>query len=380
MTVDFAFTREELLIQNAFSDFAEKFIEPIAADIDKNNAVPQEIFDGLAELDMFGIPFPAKYGGAEGGFKLYVLALEQVAAACGGLASIIAAHVLGTNAINYFGTEEQKQKYLPDCCRGKHIASFAFTEPSTGSDPKQITTTAVKSGNEYILNGTKRFISNGNWPGPMIVFARESTSQEVTAFIVDKFSEGYSVSEPWEKIGMHGYPLLDIYFNDVRVPAENMLGQIGQGFPILTTGICFGRVGVATTALGAILASYREAAKYAQNKMHRDKPIGKFQQIQLAVADIAATYEACRWMTYRLGYVADTFKDERQFAKEVSTTKSYVTDASVDVARTALNIHGSYGLMKDYKIERIYRDVIIGPQIEGVNNMQKIITASNVLR
>lgn len=376
----FALTKEQQLIQKAAREYAEKFIDPVGEQIDTSNEIPEEILAGLRDLDLFGIPFAAEYGGAEGGFLTYVLALEQIAAASAGIASIIAAHILSVAAINHFGTEEQKQQYMPVCCRGEHIASFAFTEPSTGSDPQQITTTAVKDGDCYIINGTKRFISNASWNGPMIVFARESESGEVTAFIVDKFCPGYSVSKPWEKIGMHGYPLLDIYFKDVRVPTQNLLGKVGQGYPILTTGICFGKVGVTATALGSILAAYNEAVKYAREKNHRDKPIAKFQAIQLAVADLAMQYEAARWLTYHLGYVADTFKDERQLAREVALAKTYVCEASVDAARRALGIHGSYGLMKDYKIERIYRDVIIGPQIEGVTDVQKLIIASSILR
>ncbi|MEA1961216.1 MAG: acyl-CoA dehydrogenase family protein [Bacillota bacterium] len=378
--MDFGFTKEQKLIQNAFNEFSQKYIEPRAEEIDHSNVIPNEIMAGLAELDMFGIPFSSAYGGADGGFLNYVLALEQVAAASGGIATVLGAHVLSTNAISRWGTEELKQQYMPACCNGEHIASFAFTEPQTGSDPKQITSTAVRQGDHYILNGTKRFITNASYPGPLVCFARENESGEITAFIVDKFCDGYTVSKPWEKIGMHGYPLLDIYLKDVKVPVENVLGEVGKGFAILTTGICFGRVGVTTTSLGSMLGAYREAVKYSKERTHRDKAIGKFQQIQLQIADIAATYEACKWMTYHIGHVANTFKDETELAREVSLAKNYVCEAAVDVARKSLNVHGSYGLTNDYKISRIYRDAIVSPQIEGVTNMQKIIAASTILR
>lgn len=291
----------------------------------------------------------------------------------------LSAHSLGLSAISVFGTEEQKQKYMVPGCKGKHIVSFAFTEPGTGSDPKQITTTAVKDGDHYIINGTKRFISNANWPGAIILFARDNESGKPSGFIIDKGCEGYSISEPWDKMGMHGGMLLDVYLKDVKVPAENLLAGPGMGYPILQLGISFGKVGVCSTALGGMLAAYEEGVKYAKEKMHRDKPISRFQSIQLKIADMAIKYEAARWLTYRLGYLANNMKDPRQFAKEAALAKTFVCDTAVEVTRLAMDIHGSYGLMNDYKISRIYRDTIIGPQIEGVADMQRMIVAGLTL-
>lgn len=377
--MEFALTKEQALIQKAAREYAEKFIEPIWKQIDEENKVPDEIMQGLGELDLFGIPFPEEYGGAGSSYSSYVLAMEQLGSAASGIAMIMSAHTLGLGAIYMFGTEEQKKKYMPKSCKGEHIVSFAFTEPGTGSDPKQITTTAVKDGDAYIINGTKRFISNANFPGPIVIFARESESGKITAFIVEKFSEGYSVSEHWDKAGMHGGPLVDVYLKDVRVPAENMLGQIGMGYAILQVGISFGKVGVSATALGGILAAFNESVKYAKEKTHRDLPIARFQSTQLLIADIAARYEACRWLAYRLGYQADHFKDPRQFAKDAALTKTFVCENMVEAARQAMAVHGSYGLMRDYKVEKIWRDCIIGPQIEGVSDMQKVIVAGVIL-
>jgi alkylation response protein AidB-like acyl-CoA dehydrogenase len=278
-----------------------------------------------------------------------------------------------------FGSEEQKKKYMPPACKGEHIVSFAFTEPGTGSDPKQITSTALKDGDSFILNGTKRFISNANFPGPMVVFAKESESGKITAFILEKFCEGYSVSEHWDKNGMHGGPLVDVYMKDVRIPAQNVLGQIGMGYAILQMGISFGKVGVSSTALGGILSAFNESVKYAREKTHRDLPIARFSSVQALIADIAGKYEACKWLTYRLAYQADHFKDPRQFAKDAALTKTFVCERMVDAARQAMAVHGSYGLMRDYKIERIWRDCIMGPQIEGVSDMQKVIVAGVIL-
>lgn len=378
--MDFSLTKEEALLKNMAREFAEKKLAPLAEQIDHENKVPDEIVAGMAELELMGVPFPEEYGGGNAGYVGYVLAVEQLARCSAGAAMIMSANTLSTGAINAFGTEEQKRKYMPKCCNGENIASFAFTEPGTGSDPKQITTTATKDGDSYILNGTKRFISNANFPGPIVIFARETETNEITAFIVEKFSEGYSISEPWKKIGMHGGPLLDVYMKDVRVPASNILGQIGQGFPILQMGISFGKVGVSSCALGGLLASYEEGLKYAKEKTHRGAPIAKFQSIQLRVADLAMLYESSRWLTYRLGYLANNVRNPFVFAKEAALTKTVVCENAVQAARIALDIHGSYGCMEDYKISRLYKDAIMGPQIEGVEDMQKMIIAGVLLK
>lgn len=377
--MNFSLTKEQELIQKAAREYAEKYIEPLAEQIDHENKVPAEILEGLGELDLLGIPLPDEYGGAGAGYVSYVLAMEQIARASSGVGMILSAHTLGLSSISTFGTEEQKKKYLPKPCQGKEVASFAFTEPGTGSDPKQITTTATPAGDYYILNGTKRFISNAGYNGPAVIFARNTETGKIDAFIVEKNTEGYSVSKPWEKLGMHGGPLLDIYMKDLKVPKENLLGAPGMGYPILQVGISFGKVGVSACALGGILGAYQEAVKYAKQKTHRDQPITKFATIQDSIAEIAIKYEASRWMAYRLGYLADNFKDPAQFAKEAAVAKTFITETGVEVARFAMSVHGSYGLTADYKISRIWRDCIIGPQIEGVSAMQKIIVAGVVL-
>jgi len=377
--MEFALSKEQLLIQKSAREFAEKYVDPIAAEIDRSNQIPDSIIKGLAELDFLGLPYDEQYGGAGAGYLSYVLATEQLSRASGGVAMTMSVHTLGLGAIYYFATEEQKMKYLPDACSGKTLASFAFTEPQTGSDPKSITTTAVKDGDYYIINGTKRFISNANYAGPIVIFAKDETNGGISAFIVDKFCEGYSVSEPWEKIGLHGGILLDVYLKDIKVPAENLLGQPGKGYFILQTGISFGKVGMSCASLGGILAGYEEAVKYAKEKTHRDQPIAKFPTVQLHIAEIAMKYEAAKWLTYHLGYHADNIKDPVQFAKDAALTKTFVCESMVDVAREAMAVHGSYGLTADYKVERIWRDSIMGPQVEGVSDMQKMIIAGIVL-
>jgi alkylation response protein AidB-like acyl-CoA dehydrogenase len=377
--MEFSLSKEQLLIQKMAQDFGKKYLEPVAEQIDRDSIIPDEIMKGLADLELFGLPFKEEYGGANAGYDCYVLAMEQLGKVSSGPAISISVNCLGLGAIDKFGTSEQKTKYMPKACRGEHLASFAFTEPGTGSDPKQITTNAVKEGDQYIINGTKRFISNADYPGPIVVFATDTESGKPTAFIVDKFCEGYSISEPWHKIGYRGGNLLDVYFKNVKVPAENVLGKVGGGFPVLTYGIAFGKVGISSTALGGILAAYEESVKYVKERTHRGEPIAKFQAIQLRIADLAMKYEACRWLTYRLGCLANDPKDQMVFAKEAALTKTFVCETFVDAARVAIDIHGSYGLMNDYKVTRLYRDAILGPQVEGVADMQKMIIAGVVL-
>jgi alkylation response protein AidB-like acyl-CoA dehydrogenase len=378
--MEFSLSKEQKLIQKIAGEFAQKYVEPIAEKIDKENIIPEEIINTLGELGLLGIPFAEEYGGSGAGYQSYVLALEQIAKCSAGVGVTIGASTLGLGAIDKFGTEEQKQKYMPPVCRGEQLASFAFTEPGTGSDPKQIQSTAQKDGEHYILNGTKRFITNGSYHGPIIIFARDTEVNNISAFIVDKFCEGYSASEPWKKLSARGGKLVDVYLDNVRVPEKNLLGERGQGFPILLASIALGKIGTSTCALGDTLAAFEEAVKYSREKLHREQPIARFQAIQLKIADLAIKYETARWICYRLGYLADNMKDMTQFAKEAALVKSYLGDNAVQAARIALEIHGSYGLMEDYKVSRIYKDAILGSQIEGVSDMQKLIVAGNILK
>ncbi len=377
--MDFKLNKEEKLIQKMAKDFAEKSIAPIAKQMDETNEIPMSVLEGMAELGMFGISIAEKYEGGGAGFEKMVLALEQIARYSTGVGTIMGLHTMGVCAITFFASEPLKDYYLPRLAKGELFGAFAFTEPGTGSDPKQITTTAKKDGDDYIINGTKRFISSPNLPGPMVVFARESTSGEVTAFLVDKFQEGYSISEPWKKIGYHGSHLCDIYLNNVRVSKDHILGEVGKGFNILLLAIATGKIGTSTVALGSILACYEEAVKYATEKLHRGKPIAHFQAIQLKIAKLYTIYRTASLLCYQLGQNANDIKDRAWFAKEAALVKGYVSDMNMEAAQLSMSIHGSYGLMDEYDISRYYRDAAIAPVIEGVSDMQRIILASSII-
>lgn len=377
--MDFNFSQEQSRIQNMAREFAEQVIDPVAEVIDRENRLPPEVCQGLGEMGFFGLPFSPVYGGTGAGYDCYVLAMEQIARASTGPAMMISAHSLALGAIDKFGTEEQKALWMASSCQGRTVASFAFTEPETGSDPKQITTTAVEDDDGYVINGTKRFISNADYPGPIVVFAKDSASGRPTAFIVEKLCPGYTLSTPWHKIGLHGGSLYDIYLKNVRIPKSQLLGNLGGGYPILQFAISFGKIGVCSVSLGGMLAALQASEKYAREKTDGNIPIASLQSVQLKIADMAGKYEAARWLAYRLGCLGNSPGHPVIFAKEAALTKTFVCDTGVDVARTAMDIHGPDGLLESYKVSRIYRDAIMGPQVEGVSDMQKLITAGVIL-
>lgn len=382
--MDFKLTDEQQLIQEAAREYAATVITPLVEQIEEEDKVPDEILAGLADLGFFGLPFEEKYGGSAAGYENYVLVQEQISRACSGVGTIYSVHMMGSDVISIFGTEAHREYYLPKCCSGELKASFAFTEAGTGSDPKQLTTIASREGDTVVINGSKRFISAAGYPGPIVLFCKDADDGGCSAYLVDKFCEGYSLPTTWPKIGGHGSPIYDVDFKDVRIPASNLLGEKGKGFNILLLGIAFGKIGTSAIALGGILASYEEALKYAKEKLHRGKPIAKFQAIQLKIGHIAAKYHSARWMCYRLGTLANDILANRitnayEFQAEAALVKGFVSDTAVEAAKLAMDVHASYGLTKDFPMERIYRDAIIAPQIEGVSDMQRVIFANFVL-
>lgn len=382
--MEFNLSEEQQLIQESAREYAATVIAPVVEKIEKEDKVPIEILDGMADLGFFGLPFEEEYGGSGIGYENYVLVQEQISRVCTGVGTIFSVHMMGSDVISIFGNEEQKAHYLPKTCKGELKPSFAFTEPGTGSDPKQLTTIATRDGDSIIINGTKRFITAAGYEGPIVLFCKDADDGGCSAYLVDKFCEGYSLPTTWDKIGGHGSPIYDVDFKNVRIPASNLIGEKGKGFNILLLGIAFGKIGTSSIALGGILASYEEAVRYAKEKLHRGKPISKFQAIQLKIGHIGAKYNSARWMCYRLGTLANDILFNRpfdpvKFAAEAALVKGYVSDTAVEAAKLAMDVHASYGLTKDLPMERIYRDAIIAPQIEGVSDMQRIIFANYVL-
>lgn len=379
--MDFKLTKEQELIKKTAREFAEKRLAPINEEIEANHAVPLEIFREMGALGLMAVPFSEEFGGSDAGFDGYVLMMEEIARICSSVSMAVMTHNLAMAIIDTFGTQEQRQIHLPSGVSGESIFSFAFTEPGTGSDPKQITASAKKDADGWILNGTKRFITNANYPGILGCVFRDEESGRLVTFLIDKQAAGYSWSKPWEKMAIQGGQLLDLYFNDCRVADADMLGQVGDGFHQLEAGIGYGKMGIASLSVGISQAAYEASLEYATQKMHRGQPIIKFQAIQMLIAQMAVKLEASRLMLYKCAFEANwtSKKSPIKFAKDAAMAKTFCSNTAVDITRLAMDLHGSYGLMKDYTIEKLYREAIMPPQIEGVSHMQEIIIANAIL-
>lgn len=381
--MDFNLTKDQSMIKQVAREFAQKRLVPIAEEIERTHQIPAEVLLEMGDLGLMALPISTEFGGSGAGYDGYVLAMEEIARASASVQMLLAAHILGMSILDTFGTQEQKKRYLPTGVSGEEIFSFAFTEPGTGSDPKQITSTARKEGDSWILNGTKRFITNANLPGTMgCTFKEENTGQLMT-FIIEKGRlEGYSTSEPWDKMAWTGQPLVDCYFKNCKVPEKNMLGSVGDGFRQLEAGVGYGKLGLASSALAVSQEAFELSVQYAKEKLHRGKPIFRFQAIQLLIAEMAQKLEASRLMLYKCASDANRNSKHNfpKFAKDTAMAKNFVGNCAVDITRLAMNLHGSYGLMKDYRVERLYREAIMIPQIEGVPHIQEIIIANAIMQ
>jgi butyryl-CoA dehydrogenase len=373
--MNFELTKEQEAIRRMARQFAERKLAPVAAEIDREASIPPGIHSELQKLKLFGIPYDKKYGGSGEGYIELVLVLEEVAKASAGVSLMLAAHYLAPTSLSLHGTEEQKEQYLPKLCSGEGVGSFAFTEAATGSDPEAINTTAELSGDEYILNGSKRFITNAPLDGWAVIFAK--TEAGVSGFLISKNQQGYSTSKPWEMMGLRGGQVADIQLKDVRIPKTNLVGPEGKGYRMLTESIAYGKLNVSACLLGIGGAALDEAIKYAKEKTARGKPIGNFQTIQWLVADIETQVEAARWLTYRLACLASQSRDIRH---DSALTKLFASEMATEVASKALEVHGSYGYTKEFKVERLYRDAKFGEIVEGVSEIQRVIVAATLLR
>lgn len=376
--MEFSLSDEQLLIQQSAREFADNVLAPLYEQIEVENTTPDEVIQAMAECEFAGLAYPEEIGGVGADYLSYMLAVEQVARQSGAAASVLANNNLAVNAINKFGTPEQKAKYLPDCISLKKISSFAFTEPSTGSDPKSIETTATLDGDEWVLNGTKRFISLANYEGPMVVFAKDDQSGTVSAFIVDKFCKGYSIDSGYHKVGLHGAMLNDVFLEDVRIPKENILLGPGKGFAALTANIAFGKLSVSTIALGRAQGAFEEAVKFAEGRTRRGIPITTYPTLQHRIAEMAATLEPMRLAVYRLAWIADNWTDFGEIARESAKTKLFVTRNATQVCRDAMQVCGSYGACLENKVEGMMRDCSLLELVEGVDDVQHVIVAHNM--
>ena len=379
--MDFKLTEEQELIRKNMRDFAEKHVDPIAAEIDENSRHPDELFRKLAEGDWMGIPIPQQYGGAGSDYLTHIVAVEELARSCASTGFTVSIHVgIASMLILLFGSEEQKKKFLVPLAKGQHLGAFVLTEPGAGTDVMAATTTAVLDGNNYVLNGTKTFTSNGPTGDTYAVFAwtdKAAGRKGMSAFIVPKGSPGMRVGEHFKKMGLRSSQTSEMIFTDCRIPKENLLGKEGAGLTMAMAGFDHGRVGIAAQSVGIIQAALDESIKYSKERVQFGNPISKNQAISWMIADMATDLTAARFLTYHAAWL----KDQKQtFSKEASMAKLFASEAAMKHTIKAVQIHGGYGYIKGAKVERLIRDAKITEIYEGTSEAQRMVISGNVLR
>lgn len=378
--MDLKFTEEQEMIRKMVRDFAQKEVAPIAAEIDEKGIVPFENIKKMGQQGLLGLTVTEKYDGGGADAISYVIAIEELAKVCASTAIVMAVqNSLVCAGIEKFGTEEQKDKFLKPLARGEKLGAFALTEPGAGSDVAAMLSTAVRDGNVYVINGRKHFITNGGFADIVILFAMTDKSQRhrgITAFIVEKERKGFSVGKEEHKMGIRGTNTCELIFEDVHVPAANRLGEEGQGFKIAMTVLDGGRIGVAAQAVGIAQAAYEAALKYSKERVQFGQPICQFQAIQWMLADMATRIEAARLLTYN---AALKKQSGEPFSKEASMAKLFASETAVWVADRAVQIHGGYGYMKEYSVERNYRDAKITEIYEGTSEVQRMVIARSII-
>ncbi|MCR4805275.1 MAG: acyl-CoA dehydrogenase family protein [Clostridia bacterium] len=371
------------LIQKLAKDFTEAEIpSELQDEIDQTGNFPQELLEKFAHYGFYGIKAPVEYGGQGGDTLAYVLSIEQIARVSA-VASIYVsgANSLGSGPLLLAGTEEQKQKYLGMVARDGKYPAFALTEPGAGSDAGGVVTSAVRDGDDWIINGRKAFITGAPIADFAIVFCKTDPSRGnkgITTFIVDMDLPGISFGKPENKMGIIGCPTSDIVFEDVRVPDSARLGEVNEGFTNAMKTLDYGRLGVAAQSVGIAQACLDEAVKYAKERKQFGKPIAKFQAIQFMIADMATELEASRQLLYNGAIMKDA--GDRQASMYCSMAKYFASEAANRIAYKALQIHGGYGYIKDYRIERLYRDIRINSIFEGTSQVQQMVIAGAVLK
>ncbi|ALF11013.1 acyl-CoA dehydrogenase [Parageobacillus thermoglucosidasius] len=375
--MNFALTKEQKMIQEMVRDFAEKEIAPYAAKWDEEAHFPFEVFKKMGKLGLLGIPFPEKYGGAGGDTISYAIAVEEIGRACGGTGLSYAAAVsLGASPIYYFGTEEQKQKWLVPMAKGETLGAFGLTEPNAGSDAGGTRTTAVLDGDEYVINGEKCWITNAQYSRQVIVTAVTGKDERgkniISAIIVPTDAPGFTIRSNYDKMGVRASNTCELVFENVRVPKENVLGDPKKGFKQFLHTLDGGRISIAALAVGIAQAAFEKALQYAKERAQFGQTISKFQAIQFKLADMAMEIELARNMVYKAAWLKDQGKP---FTKEASFAKLFASEMGFRVCNQAIQIHGGYGYMKEYGVERHLRDIKLMEIGEGTSEIQRLVIA-----
>jgi alkylation response protein AidB-like acyl-CoA dehydrogenase len=380
--VDFDLTPEQEEFRKSVRAFAEDVIAPRAEEMDRNEELPMDIVKQMGELGLFGLPFPEEYGGQGAGFLTLCLAIEEIARIDSSMAITLEAAVgLGANPIYQFGTEEQKQQWLAPMARGEILGAFGLTEPGGGSDAEATKTTATLEGGEWVINGSKAFITNSGTPITRLATISAVTGtdrdggKEISAIIVPTDTPGFEVGKDYRKLGWHASDTHELSFNDCRVPEENLLGERGRGVGHFLQILDDGRIAIAALAVGLAQGCLDESVKYAREREAFGRPIGAFQGIQFRVAEMQVRVETARLATNKAAWLKE---QGRPFKTAASLAKLYATEIAVSSARDAVQIHGGYGFMEEFPVARYYRDSKVLEIGEGVNEIQRILIARDL--
>ncbi len=375
----FDLTDEQSMIQKLIRDFAENEVAPGADERDRTGQFPQEIFNKLAELGMMGLPFSEQYEGGGSDTISFAIVVEELSRVCASTGITYSAHIsLGGAPLDMFGTDEQKEKYLTPICTGESLGAFGLTEPNAGSDAGGTQTTAVLQGDEWVINGSKCFITNASYAKYLAVTAvtdRSKGINGISAFIIPTNATGFTIKSNYEKMGLHASNTTELILDHVRVPKENLLGKVGNGYKQFLATLDGGRIGIGAMAVGIAQGAYEKSLQYAKDRKQFGKSLSNFQAIQFKLADMAMNIELARNMVYKAAWLKD---QGRTFKKEAAYAKLFSSEICMRVCDQAIQIHGGYGYMKEYQVERFFRDAKLLEIGEGTSEVQRMVIAKQI--
>lgn len=374
--MNFDLTEEQQMIKKMMREFSTEEVAPGAVDRDRTKAFPVEIFKQLSEMGLMGLPFSEDYGGAGGDTISFAIVTEELSRACASTGITYSAHIsLGGAPLNLFGTEEQKKKYLTPISTGESFGAFGLTEPNAGSDAGGTQTTAIEDGDDFVINGSKVYITNASYAKHLAITAitaNENGKKEISAIIVPTDAEGFTIIDNYEKMGLNASNTTELVLDNVRVPKENLLGVRGNGFKQFLVTLDGGRIGIGAMAVGIAQGAYERALQYSKERKQFGKTLSEFQVIQFKLADMAMKIELARNMVYKAAWLKD---EGRAFSKEAAMCKLYASEIAMEVANEAVQIHGGYGYMREYEVERMMRDAKLLEIGEGTSEVQRMVIA-----
>ncbi|MFD1203886.1 acyl-CoA dehydrogenase [Sporosarcina contaminans] len=377
--MNFDLTDEQQMIRKMMREFADEVVAPGAIERDRTKEFPKEIFKQLSDMGVMGLPFPEQYGGGGGDTISFAIVTEELSRACASTGITYSAHIsLGGAPLYLFGTEEQKEKYLTPICKGETFGAFGLTEPNAGSDAGGTQTTAREEGDEFVINGSKVYITNASHARHLALTAitgQENGKKEISAIIVPTNSEGFTIIDNYEKMGLNASNTTELVLDNVRVPKENLLGKRGHGFRQFLVTLDGGRIGIGAMAVGIAQAAFDRALRYSKERKQFGKTLSEFQVIQFKLADMAMKIELARNMVYKAAWLKD---QGRPFTKEAAMCKLYASEIAMEIADEAIQIHGGYGYMKEYEVERYMRDAKLLEIGEGTSEVQRMVIARQV--